>query len=41
MEIPRAVGKLNPLRDKNEGKYPVGGEDTCLVTTACPDDRRA
>ena len=30
----RAVGMLNPLRDKNEGTY-RGGEGTTSVTTAC------
>ena len=35
----RAVGMLNPMRDKNEGTY-RGGEGTTPVTTACPEDRR-
>ena len=34
----RAVGMLNPMRDKNEGTY-RGGEGTKPVTTACPEDR--
>jgi len=36
-ETRRAVGMLNPMRDKNEGKYRV--ERTTPVTTACPEDR--
>ena len=34
----RAVGKLNPVRGKNEGTY-RGGGGTTPVTTACPEDR--
>ena len=34
----RAVGMLNPMRDKNKGTY-RRGEGTTLVTTACPEDR--
>ena len=34
----RAVGMLNPMRDKNEGTY-QGGEGTTPVTTARPEDR--
>ena len=34
----RAVGMLNPMRDKNEGTY-RGGEGTTPVSTACPEDR--
>ena len=34
----RAVGMLNPMRDKNEGTY-RGGKGTTPVTTACPKDR--
>ena len=33
----RAVGMLNPMRDKTEGAYQ--GEGTTPVTTACPEDR--
>ena len=34
----RAVGMLNPMRDKNQGTY-WGGEGATPVTTACPEDR--
>ena len=34
----RAVGLLNPMRDKIEGTH-RGGEGTTPVTTACPEDR--
>ena len=34
----RAVGLLNPMRDKNiEGKNGGGGAGTTPVTTACPE----
>ena len=33
----RAVGKLNPMRDKNEGA--CRGEGTTPVTTTFPEDR--
>ena len=33
----RAMGMLNPMRDKNEGMY-RGREGTTPVTTACPED---
>ena len=33
----RAVGMLNPMRDKNEKHR--GREGTTPVTTACPEDR--
>ena len=33
----RAVEKLNPMLDKNEGTYQ--GEGTTPVTTACQEDR--
>ena len=36
MKYRRAVGLLNPMRDKNEGKN-RGGEGTTPVTTACPE----
>ena len=32
----RAVGMLNPMRDKNEGTY-RGAEGTTPVATACPE----
>ena len=35
----RAVGMLNPMRDKNEGTY-RGGEGMTPVTTACLAPRR-
>ena len=35
----RAVGMLNPMRNKNEGTY-RGGEGTTPVITACPEDRQ-
>ena len=34
----RAVGMLNPTRDKIEGTY-RGGEGTTPETTACPEYR--
>ena len=34
----RAVGMLNPMRDKNEGTY-RGGEGTTPVTAVSPEDR--
>ena len=34
----RAVGMLNPMRDKTEGMY-RGGEGTTHVTTVCLGDR--
>ena len=34
----RAVGMLNPTRDKSEDTY-RGGEGTTPVTAACPEDR--
>ena len=34
----RAVGMLNPMRDKNEGTY-RGGDGTTPVNTACPEGR--
>ena len=37
-ESRRALGMLNPMRDKTEGTY-RGGEGTTPVTTACPEDR--
>ena len=37
-ENQRAVGMLNPVRDKNEGTY-RGGEGTTPVTTACLENR--
>ena len=33
----RAVGMLNPMRDKSEITY-RGGEGTTPVTTACPEE---
>ena len=36
MKNRRAVGLLNPMRGKIEGKN-LGGEWTTLVTTACPE----
>ena len=35
-ELRRAVGMLNPMRDKSEGTY-RGGEGTTPETTACPE----
>ena len=40
MKDRRAVGMLNPMRDKKiKGTY-RGGEGMTPVTTACPEDRR-
>ena len=36
MKNRRAVGLLNPMRDKN-GRQEPGGEGTTPVTTACPE----
>ena len=36
MKNRRAVGLLNPMRDRIEGKN-RGGEGTTPVTTACPE----
>ena len=35
----RAVGMLNPMRDKTKGTY-RGGEGATPLTTTCPEDRR-
>ena len=37
MKNRRAVGLLNPMRDKN-GRQEPGGEGTTPVTTACPEE---